>query len=447
MSKIVFLDTNIYLHYQLFDQINWLEILKANAVTIVIPPVTVRELNKHKDLHSRPRVKKRAGAVLKKLNALFESGSRARLRDGIDVLFEDRDPMIDFAAYQLSHEIQDDHLIASIIMCQSEMPEAEIVLVTSDAGLALRAKAMRQGIATIKLPDNLKLAEEPDPSEKRIKELEQELRELKRRIPQLSLTFEDGSQHATFALPHPVELTQEELKNKLEEIEQRYPKMEKQSKQSREPPEPLASLAELAAGLSSLDTVSSEDVVEYNAKLDEFYQRYAKYLQKHTWFENLKRRTVKLTILLANDGTAPAEDIDVFMHFPDGFGLTSEGGYPESPEPLKPPPRPRTLMQKLSGLSSFSVPALPSLAPYRPEPIFPSPSVSAPNIKRTNSYDVDFHVQRIKHTLQEPFEALYVVFESFESAHSFQIDYEILAANRPKEMTGKLHVIIKKDRE
>jgi len=448
MSKVVFLDTNVYLHYQLFDQINWLEVLKASAIVIVIPPVTVRELNKHKELHPRPRVKKRAGTVLRKFFSLFESGSQARLRDGIDVWLEDRDPVIDFAALQLSYEIQDDNLIASIIMFQNEKLEAEVSLVTSDAGLTLMAKAGRQGISTIKLPDNLKLADEPDPYQKRIRELEQELRELKLKVPQLSLTFEDGEQHTTFLLPNPVDLTQEKLESNLERIKQHHPKMKQRSEQARELPEHLAFMAEAVAGLTaSLGSavLLPEDIDEYNAKLDEFYQAYAEYLQENVQYQNLKRRTVKLVVFVANDGTAPAEDIDMFMHFPDGFKLIGERGFPKSPEPPKPPAKPRTQMQKMLESISGPLVTLPSLAHYIPEPILPLPNVSAPNIKQMNSYNVDFHIQRIKHKLQESAEPLYVVFDSFESAQSFQIDYRILAANVPNEVIGKLHVIIEKD--
>lgn len=446
MSKMVFLDTNIYLHYRLFDQIDWLEIVKANAVTIVIPPITVRELNKHKELHPRPRVKKRAGKVLKKLFALFESGSQAYLRDYIDVWLEDRDP-IDFAAYQLSHEIQDDNLIASIIMFRDENPETEVVLVTSDAGLTLVAKANRLGISTTRLPDRFKLPEEPDPEQARIKELENELRELKLQVPQLSLVFENGRQHIVFTLPHPVEPTQDELEDEVRRIKQLFPKMEHQSRQVRELPEHLASMAEAVADLSASlgNTILPEDIDDYNTSLDKFYQKYGEYLKRNIRHQNLKRRAIKFDIFVANDGSAPAEDIDVFMHFPDGFRLTDEEGFPKSPRPPEPPRKPRTQMQKLYESISGPLVSMPSLTPYMPDPILPAPNVSAPIIKQTNSYDVSFHVQRVKHKLQEPCEPLYVIFESFEGAQSFHIDYQILAANVPNEVTGQLHIVVEKE--
>ena len=153
MSKLIFLDTNVYLHYQDFDQIDWLDVMHSDAVTIIIPPMSIRELNKVKETHPRARQRKRAGATLKKLDALLASNHTIELRDGISLRLEDRDPLIDFAFHQLSREVQDDHLIASIMMCRNESPNAEIALITSDAGLTLVAKARRLRIVTVRLPD------------------------------------------------------------------------------------------------------------------------------------------------------------------------------------------------------------------------------------------------------------------------------------------------------
>ena len=448
MSKAVFLDTNIYLHYQPFDQINWLETLGTSAVTIVVPPVTVRELNKHKELHPHPRVKERAGMVLKRLSSLFEPSFQTHLRDGIEVWLEDRDPVIDFAAFQLNPEIQDDNLIASIIMFHNEKPATDVILVTSDGGLILTTKAGRQGIHVVRLLDNLKLPEEPDPNQKRIRKLEQELREIKLKIPKLSLIFENGEQHIKFVLSQQVDLAQEELESQLDEIKRRYPKIEKRSEQSRNLPEHLASIVDEAANLSALvgNVVPPEEIDKYNTNLDKFYRFYGEYLRESAEYRNLQDRTVKLMIFVANNGTAPAEDVDVFMHFPDGFLLMNKRDFPEPTEPPKPPEKLRTQIQKL--MESFSKPliSVPSLHPHISAQIRPPSNVSVINIKRTSSYDVDFHVQRIKHKLQEPAdEPLYVVFQSFEGAQSFQIDYRILAANIPNELTGQLHVIIEKN--
>jgi hypothetical protein len=161
--------------------------------------------------------------------------------------------------------------------------------------------------------------------------------------------------------------------------------------------------------------------------------------------QNLKHRTIRLAICLANDGTAPAEDIDVFMHFPDGFVLTSEDDFPDPPQPPKPPSKSKTQMEKLRAPLGGGIPSVPYPPAFNPSSIQPPSNVSAPSIKRTRSYDVNLHVRRIKHKLREPFDTLCVVFKSFESAHSFHIAYEILAADLPSKITGDLHIIIQKE--
>src|SRR5205823_5543657 len=71
-------------------------------------------------------------------------------------------------------------------------------------------------------------------------------------------------------------------------------------------------------------------------------------------------------------------------------------------------------------------------------------NVSSPEIRRTNSYDVNIHVKHLKHNLVEHLEPLCVVFDTHEEARSFGIDYQLLAANVANAMTGKLHVILRK---
>jgi hypothetical protein len=448
MSKIAFLDTNIYLHYQLFDQIKWAEVLEASKVTIIIPPITLRELNKQKELNTRSRIKKRAGLVLNKLSSLFENELSTYICDEVEICLEDRDPIINFSQQQLNPDIQDDQLIASIIMFRSERPEIDVVLVTSDAGLALIGKAKRNSIQVTKLPENLKIPEEPDQDQIRIRELEKRLRDLELKIPQLSLMFADGNQNATFTLEPPVEMTEDEIAGKIDLVKQQYPKMKQQTSPKSESSGQFAAIAEAIAHFNASmgNVLLPEDIEKYNTELDEFYREYSKYLKKGISYDILRRRTVKLSIYVANDGTAPAEDIDVFLHFPDGFEILDEQSYPKPIDPPTPPDEPKTQMQRM--ISMVRTPEIFSPIMGRiPDGILSSKNVSSPAIKKTGSYEVEFYVERIKHKLQQEADPLYILFESFEAARSFKINYRLLAANIPNEVTGQLHVVIEKELE
>ncbi len=46
--KTIFIDTNILLHYQSFDEIDWLKILNIDKLEIRLSSIVIQELDKHK---------------------------------------------------------------------------------------------------------------------------------------------------------------------------------------------------------------------------------------------------------------------------------------------------------------------------------------------------------------------------------------------------------------
>src|SRR5215469_18533316 len=85
ISKIVFIDTMVFLHFQSFDQLDWPAILNAKQVKVVVPAITIREINKHKDSHSLQKIRERAQTVIRKLFDLFKDASDAGVRRGVDI--------------------------------------------------------------------------------------------------------------------------------------------------------------------------------------------------------------------------------------------------------------------------------------------------------------------------------------------------------------------------
>jgi predicted nucleic acid-binding protein len=453
ISKTIFLDTNIFLHYQDIDQIDWSQILKANKVLIVIPPITIHEINKIKDTYPKSRVRNRAAASLKKLFSLFQNGTLAQLRANVEIQLEDREPTIDFNSYQLNRDVQDDHYLASIISYRNETPDADIIFVTADEGVILWGKATKQGITTFKLSDDLRLPEEPDPDQETIRQLKQDLLKYESKKPLLFLKFKDALQHATFVIPPPLISNQDEDQRELSEIKSKYPPKEQTSlsitlddkkKSTKIEKEDSLSKKFIGINASMLESISLDEIRKYNKELEIFYQNYEQYLGDKLSYKNLKLLTIKLLISLFNDGTEPAEDIDIKMHFPDGSDLFTDESYPNFPILPKPPSPPKTMMQiAMEGFSLSRVPYLGrDFIPSIPTSKSPPPNVSSPNIKRTNSFDVEIHVQRLKHHLHEPFETLHIVFNSYETAKSFHVRYEIFTANIPEKTTGTLHVIV-----
>src|SRR5690348_6399328 len=68
-----FLDTNIFLQFNTFDEINWLDELKVKEVCLVIPLTVIQELDKHKTDSGSQRRSKRSRMVLPKISEYFET--------------------------------------------------------------------------------------------------------------------------------------------------------------------------------------------------------------------------------------------------------------------------------------------------------------------------------------------------------------------------------------
>jgi predicted ribonuclease YlaK len=140
-TVFLILDTNTFLHYASPDQIDWSEVFPDKRVVLFVCPPVIRELNKHKDTPRTPKLRDRAASALRKLDTWADSPSPIVLKNAVEVRFTIHDPEIDFAAHHLVREIADDHLIAALIELQAKALPSQVLLLTRDIGLKLKARA------------------------------------------------------------------------------------------------------------------------------------------------------------------------------------------------------------------------------------------------------------------------------------------------------------------
>jgi hypothetical protein len=168
-----------------------------------------------------------------------------------------------------------------------------------------------------------------------------------------------------------------------------------------------------------------------------------------TWVDYINRdnRTVKIEFLLNNSGSSPADDIDLFFHIPDGCEVISD--VEKEPSLPKIPEKPISRLNEL--VSFFNAPNLSDHLNY-----FPNinnnfgilkKNVSDPRIKKTNSYVINVHVERLKHDNIVELAPVFFLFDSLDSASSFSIDCKINAANFPNTIETKLQFILEKNTE
>lgn len=424
----VFIDTNIFLHYKMFTEIDWLTILNADKVTIIIPKTVIDELDKHKsnkNLSSKER--SRAKKIIKKFFELKQSKSEgiSKIKENIliDWLFN---PEV-----VLQNDSQDDKIIEEIQEFRQKNPTLEVIFIVEDFGVHL--KCDYYNINTLCLSDNLKLNDELSEDEKRIKELEREIMELKSRKPELKLYFKDTGKDM-------IELTINQsqtldIEHEINQIKTQYPIMnedhfQEESKAEKSEPNKLS--------ISNDPCITLNDVKKYNNQLEQFYKDYQAYLL----FVSKIYLTKFLGITIRNLGNIPAEKIYIFLHFPDGFILTKSSAFKIPDEP-KPPekPVPKTFLERsqesLRGLSPihYLPPQYRNLNSNQA-----IPNISSPKITPSNSYDVEIKIQKLQHNLSEEIEIFIITYPSFDKVFSFAIDYTIVAENLPDKVQGKLHV-------
>jgi hypothetical protein len=182
----IFPDTNLFLHYRRLDEIDWLDTTGADAVTLLIAPIVVRELDRKKVQGETKRIRDRANERLKWLQSIVRKQPSEEIRAGVKIEFIGREPALDYAAERLDRAINDDQLVASVLAYAREH-ETEPRVTSSDLGLEL--KCMTFGLRIVDLPESAKLPDEPDPLEQKLHRTQQELNELKNRQPELEVVF------------------------------------------------------------------------------------------------------------------------------------------------------------------------------------------------------------------------------------------------------------------
>lgn len=419
--KYIFLDTNIFLHFQDFEKIDWLSESFSKACKLVIPPVVIDELDEKKIGTSK--IGNRARNVLNRFEQLAELED-ARIKENIEfeILLSKPSREI-YETNNLNFDEKDHRLIASIIQFSEVKDLDEILLCSNDIGPRLRAKTF--GIKSLKLDSKYLIPNQVSEEEKRIKKLERENQILRTRIPKLDVLFLNENKYQKIKVPERDYSNFEDFKTqKLKEIKIENPYMEHK--------EPKGSL------LTQYGPLYSSTINEYNNKLDEFYSEYENTLDKIFEYEKKELFSFSIQLIIKNSGNIPAEDIDLHLHFPDGFELIESSEKEEYPSLPKPPYKPKSAFDL--GHSVF-----PMVSSFHNQ-ITPNTSLNfnSPSIKKTNSYDVDFSRKNLKHGYSEQLEELTIIFDSNSSINNFPIDYELSSANMPEKLIGKLNVLFEK---
>jgi hypothetical protein len=425
MHKYIFTDTNLFEQFAPITDIDWLTLAGCESATLLVSSVTIRELNKHKDGTTRGRLKRRAAAALSNLKRYSDCGTPASIRDGVKLDFRMREPLIDFTAYHLDKEDNDDRLVASALaFAMAEHLAGESVLVaTGDFGLGLKVRAQPL-LSLLSLPEGLRLPDEQDADERLVGELRAKVERLQSNLPNLKLSFAEDAAFTRVSISRPDRAGWDGVDSIVDRL--RHPCIT---------PFPNVPLG------YDLYPASRSGCELYNQNLQHFFQRIAYRLAQSERIEDWYHLSFQLCLTLYNDGGSPAKNIDVELQFPPQVDVVNPINAPRMSDPPLLPIRPNDQIRPSVEI------------PQRPIPWeFPTPMVALdsrtrlPRIEKTDrGSSVAIRVPEVKHTYSLEMPQLAAHFRSYEEAGPFRFDYRIVADNHPEATEGSLNVVVEKN--
>lgn len=428
----IFMDTMIYLHYKPVHEMNFKELFGVDEVTLQVPRITIRELDGHKDSHGSNRIRDKSRSTLQMFEkAIMGAGI---VKPGVYLKHCQINPSETIAAYDLDATWNDDRLVASVLDFSNAVPGEKVILITQDTGAKLTCAQL--GVEYASLPESYKLPPELDEHEREIKRLRSQVQRLETALPRIKFGFGSSQEEVLYVSISDAdgESIENEISEKISALKIDVPEIDKPSRQAS-----VANLSPLMrAGI--LGTPSDEEYERYDRERRIYFDKYELFMRNG--FKRSRRLALsfKFDLSINNMGTCPADDVGVWIHFPDGFVLCEvadlEGEIGEEAVEPSPPPRPRSTLEMISNNSYFGAPGV---SHFLSDKFHDFGGLSSPpraTVKRTNSYEVERDFTRVKHGVCESVATLVVLFESIEQVKSFSVEYRITVGNLPEAVVG-----------
>lgn len=440
------LDTNYFLHFQDPESIAWLDLFQDHTkISLLVVPPVVEEIDHKKWSGKTNKEKNRAKDVTAKFKMWFHEDKDPSLQKGVSIE-RIKKASLD-GGKDLDPAIPDDAILLYALRLQPSFDR--IIILTHDFGLQDRARDYN--IDYFELSDKFQRAVELDPTEKELVEARKELQKFKNRSPKLELFFTDSKKHQEYSLKYMPLFSEKERERRLVIAKEKYPlhKFESEisfSKKSKSENGLTQFVETLGAFQQLTSQPTAQDWAEYNQQLEEFYNDCEQYILEKNIYEELVSRTIEIDLVLVNDGTAPASEININLYFPVSVSTTLvyADDFMEAPQLSQAPEKPKGLAHRLALFGQSPLYNGDMFIPsFNSNKDFGRDNVSDPDIRKTRSFDVSFKVDTLQHHLQQNIKRLCLTFPSIEEAKSFQIQWTVNSNEQIEPRKGTLDVIIK----
>lgn len=407
----IFIDTNLVLHFRRVEELDWCGLLGVAPCSIVITPVLMRELERNKVHNPNAKLRQRAKDMISWLADRMREDDPIALRDGVTLIFDDQEPLIDFAEHRLSREIADDHLIASAV-AWAQRTAQDVAIASDDVGIALKLRS--RTIRALAPDPGWRLPDVVDEERAELRQMKRELALERNRRPALEVQFEGGGKKVSIS-PDSVDAP---LSTEAKRIEL-----------------PLITFDEYMAADERREpgprVYERTPVDRYNEELQEFFSDYEAFLLKHAVWTEAENRTIELAFVLANSGSSPANNIDILLAFPKHVEILAAEDAPDAPAEPDPPvmPHPNRRVATMGRAIALGAPYQPVHAPLEGEPQI------APDRRHA-----EYFVSTLKHDCAFELEPVLVRFAAQREMKPFEIEVSI-TCNESDKRHEKLAVI------
>lgn len=328
-----FLDTNVLMHYKVFEGMPWTSILSDDNITFIICQRVFDEIDKHKD-GNKTKLRNRAKIINKYLISYLEGNPKSSL----DVVFCPNPSKSSTGRIDFDSSSSDEYIVFAAYEFDSNGNRK--VIVTGDGGMKLRA--MKIGIETILINNKSEylLAQEPTEEEKRIKELERTLAKYVNRCSKPLLLFEDGTDTILLNKCDIPDFSTE-LETYRTQLKEKYPhRYLSQEKQGSILDYPV--LANISAEIrANISTYTDEDYDKYNTQIDNFIDEMVCLQHRKLVYSAIDASIQEIKLSIFNKGTAPTGEIGIQIMLPKELIILSEDAFVECD--MTPPVAPQLL--------------------------------------------------------------------------------------------------------
>lgn len=277
---LLFPDTNIFLHFRCFDEIDWRAEGAAGArecVLVILNQPVIGPLDRYKNEHRIAKLRDRASTALRKIEEIVGSGKL--LPQGVQLEIYN-EPCSNVPGLDTSDN--DDRIIASALHCK-QARNVDVAIVTADTGMRLRAPGF--GVDVIRLHERYSHPPLPDELQEENKKLRAQLAAMP--VARLRISFDDDSAERAWDIPKDTEPSDEKIAA-----------MVRVQHQNAQPPEydPILFTEERAIA-------NRRNLRDYRRRM---------------------RVTTAVALRLTNDGESPVDDIHVILDLPPAVSVDVE---------------------------------------------------------------------------------------------------------------------------